>query len=1142
MATGSVSRTLEQIVFTDIWDYASAALDLAYSCDAADSVGSTHTDRTGNGFDGALLDVEDNSLRFLSFNGTTAILAVDGSFDPLNTSGAVAFWVRINQDFEQAEILNFQAPVPAVSGTQGSAFLRVVVNGATQSPASKLAIISSQDQVSGVNEAPPIIHGNGAIAAGAWVHLIAQSTGTGYEFYIDGVKQTTVVVQGADDGRWFGDLVRTYLGDPLVYATAIGRRDAGAKIDLDDVRIYNRNLTDAEALQISGVLVPRPGDFVPIQAITDYDHPDYVLALTMDVGDRLLADYDDVTGNEFNGTEIGTVADVVGVHNDAVQFQDLDAIAIDLSLLAEGVKLDTGAFVFNFKLPVAPTGIQHFFAINRLRAAPSDDELVFMHLPGQGIFIRQSVSGNVKQRESVTPLSINTFQHVVIQQQGDELEVYLDGVKETITSSFLPSDVGLWLTETIQPLDLGYDVTIGRRQRIAGNPFYSTDLIMDEVLLLNRPLTPAEIILLRDKTTPVVVRVGEAARSIQQRVFAIETSAISRTLQQTVSTLEEGAVSRTLQQSVFAVAAISRTLRQRVKAPTAAQDAVQWEAIVTVDGTTQTQLTGTVRVTGGENEQVLAVFQIRPAAGVIAVSDFTAKPVTIDYADQFQFARLFTGIIDEVEYDATENLLTFTCITNRKDLLNARTRGQLDIEIGGFWSEFVFDKDADSFEYANNRISTVFAAFETTPHNQFRLIPFKAKVTPDITYTEADILDDSIVPTFVSRDQLVNSWTLNFEYRYNRLRHRERSYAWDIFTRGTPQSDAYADWGKFLLNPTILLPRDAISLAIEQNQWTLKNDVTFTDLPAAGYFGGIGWTPKQTTLTVDDKGRQIRRVTDISKVYTTAAVFTLARRFAQQLTERYQVKMLAPQSVTQYGEIKEETNQGITVNFDVAAWEDFDKFQTPLGSQSANGDFVIDRDDNDLEGGRSSFDNAIQTAQAVIKRNVLDSHRQNYVELDVLLDPDVDLTKTVFVNTARVQARGKVFEFEHLLVIDDGNPAATTSVKLAISKAIGSQADDGISVPTAAATTDATFAAPTVRLSSYFGNHRASKPYDNIWSGWITNFQFQDVISATLNTYPVKFTVDGEKIGDHDRKERKIATPSTVNIEIPDELLTITAP
>jgi hypothetical protein len=115
-------------------------------------------------------------------------------------------------------------------------------------------------------------------------------------------------------------------------------------------------------------------------------------------------------------------------------------------------------------------------------------------------------------------------------------------------------------------------------------------------------------------------------------------------------------------------------------------------------------------------------------------------------------------------------------------------------------------------------------------------------------------------------------------------------------------------------------------------------------------------------------------------------------------------------------------------------------------------------------------------------------------------------------------------------------------VKLAISKATGSQADDGINVPTKPTVTDATFVPIPIRLQSHFGNHFDSPAYDEIWSGYITNFRFQDFISASLNTYPVKFTVDGEKIGDEDRKERKLPAPSTVNIEIPNELLTITAP
>jgi hypothetical protein len=638
-----------------------------------------------------------------------------------------------------------------------------------------------------------------------------------------------------------------------------------------------------------------------------------------------------------------------------------------------------------------------------------------------------------------------------------------------------------------------------------------------------------------------VFEIHVVSRSVEQAVFEIHI--VSRDIEQTVAFLEVFTVSRGIQQAVFELFTAGRNVEQRVSTPFPAQDAIAWEAIVKVDGVFQPKLTGVVSVSGGEGEQILATFQIKPESGVVAVEDWIAKSVTIDYADQFVYKRLFTGIVDEVDYDATASLLSFICITNRKDLINAKTRGQLDTEIGGFWSKFIFDEDAENFEYASDLISTVFAAYETTPFNQFLLVPFAAKATADITYAEDDIIDGSAVPTFVSRDQLVNTWTLNFGYRFNRLRQRERDYQWDLLAKiGT--SDGFGNWAEFLQDPVTFLPRDGVQTAIEQSRWVLKGAIAFTDLPPAGFYDGVGWTPKQSTIKLDENGNVIARSTkDVSKVYTTSADFTLALRFAQQLTEEYEIKMTAPQSVSQYGEIKENTQRGISANYDIDAWEDFTKYEAPAGSLSDNGDFVLDQDTDKIKDGtRADFDNAAVTAQAIIKRTILDSHRQNYTEFNVLLDPDVDLTKTIYVNTARIQARGKVYQFEHILDIDQSEPSAITVVKLAISKATGSQSDDGINVPTKPTVTDATFVPIPIRLQSHFGNHFDSPAYDEIWSGYITNFRFQDFISASLNTYPVKFTVDGEKIGDEDRKERKLPAPSTVNIEIPNELLTITAP
>jgi hypothetical protein len=459
------------------------------------------------------------------------------------------------------------------------------------------------------------------------------------------------------------------------------------------------------------------------------------------------------------------------------------------------------------------------------------------------------------------------------------------------------------------------------------------------------------------------------SRVVEQSVLA----AISRVVEQEVIFLQSTAVSRSIEQSVYQLLAVGRNLSQRVSLPQATTDAIIWEAIVTVDGVKQTNLTGVVSVSGGENEQILADFQIVPQSGAINVSDWVAKSVLIDYADQIQYKRLFTGIVDEVEYDTTENVLSFTCINKRKDLINDKSKGQLKAEIGGYWSKHIFDKDATNYEYANDRLSTVLSAYESNAYNQFSLVPFIGKVTADITYTEGDILDGSAVPTFVSRDQLVNKWTLNFDYRFPRLRHRERSYTWDMLQRNLVDGvyEGFINWEGYLRDPVVLLPRDAVESAIQSNRWTLKDSIQYTDLPPAGYYGGIGWTPKSSVISTDEQGRTIRTVKDISKVYTTSADFDVALRFAQTITEKYEVTMNAQQSIDQYGAIEEETGRGVSVVFDLNTWEEFDSYASPTGVLSSNGDWIIDKTDDNLEGGRAQFGEAIKTAQAIVKHELI---------------------------------------------------------------------------------------------------------------------------------------------------------------------------
>lgn len=619
---------------------------------------------------------------------------------------------------------------------------------------------------------------------------------------------------------------------------------------------------------------------------------------------------------------------------------------------------------------------------------------------------------------------------------------------------------------------------------------------------------------------------------------------LSGTIEQTVVFLEVFALSGVVQQTVFEVHTVVSGIQQRVFIPVAPTATIVWEIIATLDGGTVIDLTGEMEVSAGEAESRLATFQARPVSGAFTWSDFIAKSVTLDYADSAGvFRRLFTGIVDEVAYDATENIVTFDCTSNRKDAINALTRDELTARIGGRWSKFIFDEDADPFQFASDQLLTIPSSYDSDAYGVFRTTPFAAKVTPDLTLTESDILDASVVPTFVSRDRLLNEITLSFDYRFTRLRHRERSYTWDLLDRTV--GDGYDTWGAFMRNPSVFMPRDALLTAVESTSWVLKDDVIFTDLPEAGFFDGIGWSPRRQFIKVNDEGKVVRRVQkDESGLYATAATFTLAKRFAQTMTEGYEVTISAPQSVSQYGAIKSAVTRGMVAEYDSFEWEEFTQYKIPTGSTSPNGDNVTDKTDSTVEGDRDEFDNAIETALAIGYREIKEAHRQNYVDFQVLLDPTIELHQTVYVNTTRVQARGKVVNVEHTAQIDaeDGQPSALTQVRIAISKAQGSTSETAIAAPTVPSETDPAFTPRTVILSTHIGNHFASPPYDNQWSGWLTNFSFQDFVSASLPRYPVAFVVDGEKVVDADRKEREIPALSSVNVEIPDELLTVTAP
>lgn len=614
---------------------------------------------------------------------------------------------------------------------------------------------------------------------------------------------------------------------------------------------------------------------------------------------------------------------------------------------------------------------------------------------------------------------------------------------------------------------------------------------------------------------------------------------ISFGLSQDVILHEEYLLSAVVGQSVEGVFSISSGIQQAVVNVLPVTSAIEWELFVYLDDVIQPNITDSWFVEHEENGASIAEFVLKPDPGALDLQDWVGAAVKIDYRDsRGVFRRIFTGVVDLPSFDVSEGVVVFECTNGRKDVISSKTKDQIRRDIGGYWSKYVFDEEATTYEYAIDRLNTAVGTYDTDEFNTLGFTPFLSKSVADIVYSESEIVDGSLIPQLVSRDDLQNQSTIEANFRFTRLRHRERTYKWSLFDsiHGSP----FRNWAEHMRDPVSFLPQAAVRAAIDSMPWLLKGDITFQGLPAAGYYGGWGWTPKSSVVKWDSDGRQIRTVRDITNVYATQADFTLARRFSQVINEKYTVTLTAPQSVAAHQAIDGSASVGVEAVYDPAEWEAATEYTAPTGTLTPNGDFVIDQEST-ADGSRAEFDNAYQTIEAIERRKILASHRDNTVSFQVLLDPSVNLRKTIEVSTAALNARGKVSAIRHSGNISGEEPFALTDISIRISKATGAApTDPGNNAPAQPGEKDQSYTPGTKLLKNHFGNHTDSPVYDEAWSGYVANYKYSDLIGETLTKYGHAFIIDGEKVIQNDRQARDIESRSTVEIEIPDELLSIT--
>lgn len=575
-------------------------------------------------------------------------------------------------------------------------------------------------------------------------------------------------------------------------------------------------------------------------------------------------------------------------------------------------------------------------------------------------------------------------------------------------------------------------------------------------------------------------------------------------------------------------------------------------------------LTGEIRIHARESAARTAEFAIEPAEGAVDVADWVDAAVIIDFlmrtraASTFSRFRAFTGQVDEPRYDPVTGLVTFLCSDRLQQQFENTDRSVIDaLTPTALWHETLFNADADGWEYLQDRLSTIPAAYDLDSHHLGHLTDWAAKETADYTYTAEDFDYGSLQTQEALGNDLHNVARVEFQYRFERLRQRDMQFGWRY-----PYT-----FCEYSATPSTLPDKDMIRGAVEGTGWLVRN-LRFTPLWTTGEYdcgeGAFSWRNNFPQIVI-------------------GASMRLARRWSQTVTETHVVTVKAPQSIATFGqETASEVTATLASDYDYEEWEgqnannalavagdrsdvSYDlnaeeSYEPPDGSvQDANEDWVYDAGD------RQDFEDAIETAMARAATAMKAVHRQNYVTWSAPLNPALELYHTVRLECDRVTAQGKASHLIHALDLESGE--GTTEIQISVSRSGSSSVQNQTlsAPPQPDSLVELAELPDPPTLGSQFGGLLASPPYDEDLDGYSGNHQLVatastvyegvdpdtgevidpdtadgNAVEAGSEIYPTRFQITMPEIEESLREAKEVSQERTYTISIPNETLTIT--
>ncbi len=559
------------------------------------------------------------------------------------------------------------------------------------------------------------------------------------------------------------------------------------------------------------------------------------------------------------------------------------------------------------------------------------------------------------------------------------------------------------------------------------------------------------------------------------------------------------------------------------------------------------QIIGEINITRAEDQSALCDFTLYPPSGTQDLNQYHGKSVVIIAASNTRTDTLYRGVVDVPTVDLIGKRITLNCTDSRKERNNALSDTFVDGI--GYYSDSVFSVAAEQSEKIEQRLQTIPYSFDYDADGIGRLVAWKPKTVADYVLSDSGIFYRQPGVQVLSRGRVTNKVVIDLEFQYQRLRHREINYTFDAQLSAC----LYAAWG---LPPT----KTQVKQAIGSAGWPYTDFVVSKNIDPSGLYTCINgvqlaWSTRQGSAKVraktDSDGKVVtdangeivyetydRTSGDISGQYAQECNWKASKRWAQNIVEKLQLTVSAPQSIAQYGEVKTDKSYGVTVEYDTTGWEDYDAYETPPSNTitSANGDKYIDADST----GINQWNNTALTALHIARTEIHKAHRDNIVSFEVPLWPSVALYHTIETNGSTVKAKGKVSRIVHRL--DVTNRDCSTSIELALSQSTGSTTDSGTPIPTRPIVSDSsTNASADIKLFS------VTIPMGGTQDPESTGYIFQQLSQPSTQLgqapagrkVPVALIIDTPPIDDASRNTKESNASQVYNVEIRNDLLEV---